>query len=71
MDDTENSHAVRKRGKTYSRFMKIEIQKNNLKTGHETPVTPPVPPTANSSALPLKSLITFPVLTSKMLMTTL
>lgn len=34
--------------------------------GQETPATPPVPPIANSSALPLKSLITFPVLTSKL-----
>jgi len=42
-----------------------------LKTGHETPVTPPAPPTAKSSALPLKSLITLPVLTSNILITTL
>lgn len=45
--------------------------KTHLNTGHDTPPTPPVPPIANSSALPLKSLITFPVLTSKIFMTTL
>lgn len=39
--------------------------------GHEIPETPPLPPVKNSSAFPLKSRITFPVLTSKMFSTTL
>jgi hypothetical protein len=46
-------------------------KKNHLKTGQETPATPPAPPIENSSALPLKSLITLPVLTSKIFITTL
>ena len=43
----------------------------HLKMGHETPETPTFPPVVNSSALPLKSRITFPVLTSKIFRTTL
>jgi hypothetical protein len=39
--------------------------------GHETPETPILLPAVNSSALPLKSRITFPVLTSKIFRTTL
>jgi len=50
---------------------KIVAMIYHLKTGQETPVNPPVPPIANSSALPLKSLITFPVLTSNIFSTTL
>jgi hypothetical protein len=46
-------------------------KENHLKTGQDTPATPPVPPIANSSALPLKSLIALPVLTSKIFITTL
>jgi len=40
----------------------------HLNMGHETPTFPPV---VNSSAFPLKSRITFPVLTSKIFRTTL
>jgi hypothetical protein len=57
--------------RTITRSMWIESKETYLKTGHDTPVTPPVPPIAKSSALPLKSLITFPVLTSKIYITTL
>jgi hypothetical protein len=41
-----------------------------LKQGHETPEKPILPALANSSALPLKSRINFPVLISKILKTT-
>lgn len=44
---------------------------NHLNTGHDTAATPAVPRVANSSAFPLKSLMTFPDLTSNMLSTTL
>jgi hypothetical protein len=47
------------------------MQQFYLKIGHETPETPECPPVVKSSALPLKSRITFPVLTSKILRTTL
>uniref|UniRef100_A0A0A9TK25 Uncharacterized protein n=1 Tax=Arundo donax TaxID=35708 RepID=A0A0A9TK25_ARUDO len=43
----------------------------HLKIGHETAETATLPPDVNSSALPLKSRITFPVLTSKIFRTTL
>ncbi len=42
-----------------------------LKTGQETPATPPVPPVAKSSALPLNSRRTLPLRTSKTLRVTL
>ena len=51
--------------------LQISRRKKHLKTGQETPATPPAPPIENSSALPLKSLITLPVLTSKIFITTL
>jgi hypothetical protein len=49
----------------------VEQQCFHLKTGHETPETPILPPEVNSSALPLKSRITFPVLTSNIFNKTL
>jgi hypothetical protein len=61
----------KKRGEVLSGLQISWEKKNHLKTGQETPATPPAPPIENSSALPLKSLITLPVLTSKIFITTL
>jgi hypothetical protein len=57
--------------RSFIRIADIVEKENHLKTGQDTPATPPVPPIANSSALPLKSLIALPVLTSKIFITTL